>query len=220
MYAAVKLSLRWYSPIRHSLANYSMGIVALVLVEKQIAFEHIAIDMNAQGPKHRNFLRCTDDDGFILYESRAICRYLSEKYPDHGTPSSPKVSRSVLWSSRQLLSNSQTFTPPPAKSSGKFGTKGENSGLPIDHAAVDAGLADLSAKLDVYEVILGKQKFLAGDSFTLADLFHYAYGPLLAEGGVDLMTSKGPNVARWWNELLSRPAWIKLKAEGIKGTAS
>jgi glutathionyl-hydroquinone reductase len=33
----------------------------------------------------------------------------------------------------------------------------------VDQAVLDEALKELSAKLDVYEVILGKQKFLAGD---------------------------------------------------------
>jgi glutathione S-transferase len=93
-------------------------------------------------------------------------------------------------------------------------------GFEINKAQLEESLKMLSATLDVYEAILGKQKYLAGDvrtnprchpirvrclSFimneysqevTLADLFHLPYGALLEKAGSDLMTTKGPNVTR------------------------
>ncbi|KAJ7829955.1 hypothetical protein B0H13DRAFT_1655395, partial [Mycena leptocephala] len=83
-------------------------------------------------------------------------------------------------------------------------------------------MAGLEAKLDVYEVIFGKHKFLAGDEFTLADLFHLSYVVWIELSGIDVMTSRDPNCDElfesWWTELVSRPALVKLVAEGIKGT--
>lgn len=34
-----------------------------------------------------------DDNGFILYESRAICRYLEETYPNQGTKLIPSETK-------------------------------------------------------------------------------------------------------------------------------
>jgi hypothetical protein len=70
-----------------------------------------------------------------------------------------------------------------------------NKGLPTDEAAVEKALAALEAKLVVYDQILGKQAYLAGDEISLADLFHLSWGALLKAGGSDIMESK-PNVAR------------------------
>jgi hypothetical protein len=41
--------------------------------------------------------------------------------------------------------------------------KSRNSGLPKDEVAIAGFVSELSAKLDAYEIILGKQKFLGGD---------------------------------------------------------
>ncbi|KAJ6451233.1 hypothetical protein C8R47DRAFT_303445 [Mycena vitilis] len=52
------------------------------------------------------------------------------------------------------------------------------------------------------EVILGKHRFIAGDNFSFADLFHLGFAPLLARTEADVMTKETrPNVARWWNEV-------------------
>ncbi|KAJ7884161.1 hypothetical protein B0H14DRAFT_2339263, partial [Mycena olivaceomarginata] len=42
----------------------------------------------------------------------------------------------------------------------------------LDQVSLNKAVAELSAKLDVYEAILETYQFLAGDEFTLADLCH------------------------------------------------
>jgi glutathione S-transferase len=96
--------------------------------------------------------------------------------------------------------------------------------------------------LDAFDVILGKQRYLAGDvgiliislftryflifflgqKFTLADLFAIPYGSMLTLADVDILEDvKRPNVARWWKEITARPTWQAVKARGalpeIKG---
>ncbi|KAF7346806.1 Glutathione S-transferase [Mycena sanguinolenta] len=199
------------------------AIVALALAEKQVPFEHVIVDMAANKHKTPEYMAMQpfglvpviDDDGFILYESRAICRYIADKYPNQGTDFLPKSLKERALVEQAASIEYSTFYPaiyPVMKE--LFGKP--RQGLPVDQATLDEALKEFSAKLDVYEVILGKHRFLAGDEFSLADLCHYYNAPLLAEHGIDVMTSKGPNVTRWWNELMSRPTWVKLKADGFK----
>ncbi|KAJ7435990.1 hypothetical protein B0H11DRAFT_2112011 [Mycena galericulata] len=68
-------------------------------------------------------------------------------------------------------------------------------GVPADAAVVEKELAALDKNLDRYDRILAKQRYVAGDTLTLVDLFHLPYAPYVALGGSDLMTRK-PNVAR------------------------
>ncbi|ESK92324.1 glutathione s-transferase [Moniliophthora roreri MCA 2997] len=91
--------------------------------------------------------------------------------------------------------------------------KKRRGGVP-DAQIFNSLIEALDAKLKAYEVILGKQKYLAGDEITLADLFHLPYGSMLSVAGSDIMSKQGPNVTRWWNDLTSRPAW-KAVVQGI-----
>ncbi|KAJ6454170.1 glutathione S-transferase [Mycena sanguinolenta] len=214
--------LKLYSP---AVVGAGSAIVALTLAEKQVPFEFVPVNFAAKEHKTAKYMAMhpfgqvpvIDDDGFIVYESRAICRYIADKYSDRGPDLLPKGLKERALVEQAAAIEYATFHP-AILSIVKEVVYKPRQGLPIDQAALEEAVKELSAKLDVYEVILGKHRFLGGDEFSLADLCHYAYAPLLADYGVDIMTSKGPNVTRWWNELMSRPTWVKLKAEGLKST--
>ncbi|KAF7346811.1 Glutathione S-transferase [Mycena sanguinolenta] len=210
------------------------AIVALTLAELKLPFEHIILDMHAMEHKKSEYVAMhpfgqaplIDDDGFIVYESRAICRYLIEKYPNQGPHLLPKGLKERTLVEQAAAVEYATFQPALAAVLSEALGKPAR-GQPVDQGVLDQALKELSTKLDVYEVILGKHKFLAGNDnsdpapfeqeFTFADLCHYAYAPMLASAGIEIMTRKGPNFTRWWNELMTRPTWVKLKADGYKG---
>ncbi|KAJ7246202.1 glutathione S-transferase [Mycena rebaudengoi] len=202
------------------------AVVAMILTEKRVPFEFIPIDtMKELQHKAPEFLEkqpfgqvpAIDDDGFILYESRAICRYILEQYPTNGPQLIPTGVKSKALFEQAASVEFANFDPIVKKILlATFGYPAK--GISADPAAATAAITELSSKLDVYEAILGKQKYLAGNELTLADLFHLGYGSILAYGKCDIMTSKGPNVTRWWNELLSMQSWVGLQG-GIKSTA-
>lgn len=89
--------------------------VAVVLAEKEVPFQLISVDLIKGEQKTpevlekqpfgqipyivsrqalrlflaSSYLHHKDDDGFILFESRAICRYIATKYSSQGTPLVP-----------------------------------------------------------------------------------------------------------------------------------
>ena len=69
------------------------------------------------------------------------------------------------------------------------------TGVPADEELFQSLLTDLGKKLDVYEQILSKQKYLAGDEVTLADLSHLPYAELLGQVGAKIFEER-PNVSR------------------------
>ncbi|KAF8172241.1 glutathione S-transferase [Mycena galopus ATCC 62051] len=203
------------------------AIVALALWEKQIPFEFVPISLDAKDHKTPQYLAknpfgqvpVIEDDGFIVYESRAICRYLADKYPDQGTDLLPKGLKERSMVEQVASVESATFHPAVMAIVEEAVMK-PSRGLAIDQAVLDQALIEFKEKLAVYDAILGENKFLAGEEFSLADLSHYSYAPFLADAGVDVMTSQGLNVTRWWNELMSRHTWVKLKSEGLQSKSS
>ncbi|KAF5371759.1 hypothetical protein D9758_003514 [Tetrapyrgos nigripes] len=196
--------------------------VAVVLYEKKIPFELVVIDLFKGEHKAPTFLEkqrfgqvpYIDDDGFTFFESRAICRYLDAKYPNQGpklTPDSDLKAKALF---EQGVSIEQSNFDPFASTATFEAIFKSMLGQTKNDAVYDESIKTLSAKLDAYEKILAEQKYMGGDELTLADLFHLPSGSLLATAGSDLLTSKGPNVTRWWNDISSRESWAAI-AKGV-----
>ncbi|XP_059670764.1 glutathione S-transferase F11-like [Cornus florida] len=80
-----------------------------------------------------------------------------------------------------------------------------------DMALVHSSENKLKKVLDVYEERLSKSKYLAGDSFSLADLSHLpAIRYLVNEAGKGHLVRERKNVNDWWMDISSRPSWKKV----------
>ncbi|KAF9533976.1 glutathione S-transferase [Crepidotus variabilis] len=203
--------------------------VALILHEKKVPFELHEIDVQNKAHKKPDYLEkqpfgqipYIDHDGFILYESRAICYYIASIYPSQGTnlvPTDPKANARLQQALSVEVAN---FNPFVEKAVLEKYFKPLYHGTKPDEKIYNEAISTLDAKLDAYEKILSKQKYLAGDELTLADLYHLVYGSVLPNTGyTGLESDSRPNVARWFKELSSRPAWQAVKENGFKSVAA
>ena len=97
-----------------------------------------------------------------MYESRAIGQYIATKYADQGTPGLIPTEVKEFGKFQQACSievwNFQEYA-----GKAHFEIFKTFLGMPSDRAVFDKHIASLDKNLDVYEKILSKQKYLAGD---------------------------------------------------------
>ncbi|KAI0092254.1 glutathione transferase [Irpex rosettiformis] len=196
--------------------------VAHVLTDKQVPFEYIKVDMIAgkhKSPEHAQRhpfgqIPYIDDDGLVLYESRAICKYIATKWRDQGVqliPDPNDLEANALFD--QALSIEQNnFEPITLNIMLELKYK-PLRGEKTDEKFVESLIAKLEVKLNGYETILSKQKYLAGENLTLADIYHLAWGAVLIDelGVNSTIDEKRPHVARWFKNLSSLPGWLAVK---------
>lgn len=145
-----------------------------------------------------------DDDGFVLYESRAICRYVDEKFGGAKLHGSDLKSRALV---EQWVSiETSNFTPPAMKIiwSAFFGPL---MGKPVDDEAVEAGRKGVAACVAVMERQLAKHPYIAGESFSIADIGFMPYIEYLFAAKHGDLIESSPNTAAWWQRISSRPSW-------------
>ncbi len=85
-------------------------------------------------------------------------------------------------------------------------------GLPPDDAEVSDALRSVEVFFDVAEGLLQRKAYIAGDDFTLVDIY---YVPLIqrlfACGYEDVIVSRKA-VSAWWDRCVNRPAIQRVLA--------
>ena len=81
---------------------------------------------------------------------------------------------------------------------------------PLNEAVVNAALAKLKPVFDVYEAQLSKHKYIAGDEYSLANLFHAPNLNYLMKTFKMEAYGNHPRVLAWAENIISRPAFQKV----------
>ena len=186
--------------------------VLTTLGETTTPFEFVVIDL-AKGehkqPAHLarqpfGQVPALEDDGFWLYESRAMCRYINEKA---NGPLIPKDLKERATMEQWISVETSNFTG----ASMKF-IQHHVFQRPQDAATLETATKSLDQALTIMEAQLAKAPFIAAKTFTLADICFMPYIGYMMGTPAKSMFAKYAHVTAWWNKCSERPSWKKVTA--------
>lgn len=156
-----------------------------------------------------------EHDGFELYETQAILRYIDRIAP--GPSLTPADIREAARMD-QLLNITDCYVAGP--SSGRISFPrlvAPMFGLPVDEESIAAAVPEAKKAVDEIARLLGDQRFMAGDAISLADVHlipHLTFLPHTPEGRS--LLAPHANLAAWIARMDARPSlaatsWDRLK---------
>lgn len=201
-------------PVLHG-ARYSVYVrtALMALLEKGVAFDLVEVDIFAPGGPSPEHLRrhpfgripAFEHDGFALYETAAITRYVDEAFPGPALQPADARGRARL---TQIIGVLDSYAHRPLVWDiyvERISNPAE--GRPTDEARIAAALPKAELCLAVLEGFLGNGPWFLGAALSLADL-HAA--PILdyfrkAPEGAELLETH-PRLAAWWERIAVRPS--------------
>ena len=141
-----------------------------------------------------------DDDGFVLWESNTIVRYLANKHGlgslcPSGLTDRFDVERWMDWQATRLWPAMRPVffglvrTPPEKR----------------DQAAISAAIDDTERALAILDRHLAERRFVGGDSLTMGDI---PVGVSVHRwNALGVARTELPHLARWYGRLMERPGY-------------
>jgi len=189
--------------------------VLMTCIENGASFEIKTVDLRKGEHKQPEHLArqpfgqipAVVDGDFTIYESRGIARYVDNTRGGKMTPQDPKA-RGLM---DQWISLEQgTITP---EISGIVGQRvfAPMFGGKTDEAAVKKHEEKAKQGLDIMDKHLSKHQFLAGNQFSLADIFFMPYFALCFHTPEKHLLESRPNIMAWWKRCSERPSWTQTQ---------
>lgn len=148
-----------------------------------------------------------DDDGFTLFESTAICEYLTTKRPERALAPTDPRGRAELW--RWLAWFSAHVQPWTSTLAVERAIKPRMANLPGDEHVAAYADRELQRFLPVLEKQLAGREFVLG-GYSIVDICLGCSLEMAPMIGLDL--APYPNLRGWLERLKSREAWKKNSA--------
>jgi glutathione S-transferase len=189
--------------------------VLMTLAETAAPYELVSVELAAgeqKKPPHLSRqpfgqIPTIDDEGFSLYESRAICRYINERFQGNLVPVDIK-GRALM---EQWISiETSNFSP--------FAMKFIYHDVfkrPQDPAVLEAAGKSVETALRVMDARLAASPFLAGPQFSLADVSFMPYIEYAKATPLKTMLTKFPAVSAWWSQVGERPTWRRVTSPAL-----
>ena len=184
--------------------------VLTTLTENNTPYELVLVDLMKGEQKQPEHLArqpwgkvpSIDDDGFKLYESRAIIRYLNDKVGGKLVPTDLRA-RALMdqWTSIEY----SYFTTPTMKH-----VVHHMFQRPQEPASLEAATKELEHTLPVLDAHLAKHTYFAGNDFSLADITYMTYVEYGLATPVKEVYAKHPHFMAWWTRVSERPSWRKV----------
>ena len=156
-----------------------------------------------------------DDDGFILWESNAILRYLCAKHPKAPFwPTDPQLRASAdRWMDWQCT----TLGPPIGPAFMQLVRAPQDE---WDMKMISTNIPKAALSWTIADRQLGKTKWLTGDDFTVGDIpaaiLAYTWFEMpLAKAGLEQHRVPLANVDRWYAQLNAMPNFREIVAIGL-----
>jgi glutathione S-transferase len=202
-------------------AAYSVYVRAarLALAEKGVAYRLIEIDIFAEGGPPADYagrqpfgrIPAFEHDGFRLYESGAITRYVDETFP--GPPLQPEDTRGRA-RVNQVLSILDSYAYRPLVwDIFVERVRAPRQGRAPDEARIAAALPKAETCLAALGELMGEGPWLAGPKLTLADLHAapmFAYVVLAPEGAA--LLGGHVRIGQWWEKMAARKSMAATRS--------